>query len=576
MSSLTSSLWSPNTVDAARIAVIRDKTGLSEIGAAILAGCWAEDEIPDSWFNPDVSVLHDPFAMLNMAAAVDRLKYALKAKNKIRIITDYDVDGTTSSLILQAALRLMSSDLDLDYHIPNRFHEGYGFSVIAAEKAAEDKVDLIVTADIGVRDFEAVESARRAGIDVLICDHHLPSGASVPQDAIVLCPPQDGCSYPNSALAACGVSLKLATALLSNHQKWDQILLSLLKLGAIGTVADLVSLKTPENRAIVSIGLEGLNQPRHHPGLEALLDIAGSSPGGIRTSDLGFRIGPRINAAGRVADAKLVVRLLNSREPAEAKELAAELNRQNDSRRTIQKQVEVEANEQVGDPPDPFIVVCKSEEEGWHRGVVGIVASRLKDDFHRPAAVIAIQGDTAVGSVRSISRIHAIEALDSCEDLLVRYGGHPAAAGFTIPTRHIDEFRRRLGEFVTSHTTEQDLVRTRKYDVQVDPQSLGDDLFAELTRMGPFGMGNPTPYLMIPKVRPMAVRAIGKDRTHLKLRIPRQSGNPIDALWWGRADLVDLMKTSEVDLLGQLGENIYQGRRTLQFEIKDARVSSDG
>lgn len=572
MSSLTSSQWAPATIDPTRVQAVQDQTGLSEIAATILASRWHGDDIPEGWFDPDVTVLHDPFAMLNMHAAVDRLQHAIKAKNKIRIITDYDVDGTTSSLILQASLRLLSKDLDLDYHIPNRFHEGYGFSVIAAEKAATDGVDLIVTADIGVRDFAAVESARKAGIDVLICDHHLPSGAAVPQDAIVLCPPQEGCTYPNPALAACGVSLKLATALLGDHAKWDAILLSLLKLGAIGTVADLVSLKTPENRAIVSVGLERLNQRRHHPGLEALLDIAGSSPGGIRTSDLGFRIGPRINAAGRVADAKLVVRLLNSREPKQARELAVELNRLNDNRRQIQKKVETEAIEQVGDDPDPFIVVCKSEEEGWHRGVVGIVASRLKDEFHRPAAVIAIQGDVAVGSVRSISKIHAIKAMDTCSDLLVRYGGHPAAAGFTIPTEKIDELRRRLGEYVTANTDAEALVRTRTYDVQIPAQSLGEDLFAELRRLGPFGMGNPTPHLMLEGVRPIAVKAIGKDKTHLKLLIPREHGNAIEALWWGRADLVDLLSTSEVDLLGQLGENIYRGRRSLQFEIKDARV----
>ncbi len=573
MPSLTGSLWAPAAVEPAHIKAVQDSTQLSEIAATILASRLQDGEIPPGWFDPDVGVLHDPYAMLNMHAAVDRLRFALGRGQRVRIITDYDVDGTTSSLILQAALRLLSSDVDIDYHIPNRFFEGYGFSTLAAEKAAEDKVDLIVTADIGVRDFAAVEIARKAGIDVLICDHHLPSGASVPEDAIVLCPPQEGCTYPNPSLAACGVSLKLATALLGDHKKWDAILLSLLKLGAIGTVADMVSLNTPENRAIVAIGLQRLNQPRHHPGLEALLDIAGSSPGGIRTSDLGFRIGPRINAAGRVADAKLVVRLLNSRDPADAKKLAAELNRLNDNRRLIQKRVEAEALEQVGETPDPFIVVCRSEEEGWHRGVVGIVASRLKDEFHRPAAVVAIQGESAVGSVRSIKGIHAIDALDSCEDLLVRYGGHPAAAGFTVPTDKIDELRRRLGEFVTSHASDATLIRTHLYDAEIGAQALGEDLFAELRRLGPFGMGNPTPHLMLKAVRPIAVRAIGADKSHLKMLIPRDHGPALEGLWWGRADLAELLSTSELDLLGQLGENIYRGRRTLQFEIKDARLA---
>jgi len=570
--SLTHSLWTPAAVDPARVAALREQTGLSETGAAILAARWPHDELPDGWFNPDVSCLHDPMSMLNMEAAIDRLRSAMRRREKIRIITDYDVDGTTSSLILQASLRLLAPHLEVDYHIPHRFHEGYGFSVTAAERAAAEDVDLIITADIGVRDFEAVETAKRAGLDVMICDHHLPSGASVPSEAIVLCPPQEGCSYPNGALAACGVSLKLATALLRDHAKWDQILLSMLKLGAIGTVADLVSLKTLENRTIVSLGLQRLNQPRHHPGLEALLDVAGSKPGGIQASDLGFRIGPRINAAGRVSDAKLVVRLLNSRDKPEARELASELNRLNDNRRQIQKRVETEAVAQVGDTPDPFILVCRSEDEGWHRGVVGIVASRLKDEYHRPAAVVAIQGETAVGSVRSIPSIHAIHALDSCADLLVRYGGHPAAAGFTVRTEDIDALRERLGAFVEANTSEENLTRTRHYDAEVAPESLDSTLLEELSRLGPFGMKNPTPKLMLQGVRPQAVRAIGKDKTHLKFRIPRARGGPIDALWWGRADLADLLATSEVDLLGQLGENLYRGRRTLQFEVKDARV----
>ncbi|HMV67235.1 MAG TPA: single-stranded-DNA-specific exonuclease RecJ, partial [Myxococcota bacterium] len=446
---------------------------------------------------PELDQLHDPYAMRGMDEAVDRFRRAIRDRERVRILTDYDVDGTTSSLILQATLRLAAPDLAIDYHIPDRFTEGYGFSVEAAEKAGRDGVHLLVTADIGVRDHASVARAREAGVDVIICDHHLPAGMNVPAGAIVLCPPQEGCPYPNRSLAACGVSLKLAQALLADHPRRDRVLRSLLKLAAIGTVADLVPLSTPENRAIVSLGLEALNTGPHNPGLAALLDVCRLAPGGITEADLAFRVAPRINAAGRIASAMRVVDLLTTSDAARARALAEELEALNLERRAVQHQLVDRALEAAAAATGPFVVVAGAEEDGWHRGVVGIVAARLKDELHRPVAVVSIQGDLAVGSVRSVPGVHAVQALESASDLLVRFGGHPAAAGFSLPASRLPELRDRLTAWMLAHTAEDTLVPERAIDAVVPAEALDARLHGELLRMSPFGMGNPEPRLLV-------------------------------------------------------------------------------
>ncbi len=569
--SLTGARWTERPVDPTRISSLMNATGLSPIAARVLAGRWTGEGSPKRWLEPELGDLHDPMRMHNMGLALDRLRHAVDKGEKVRIITDYDVDGTTSSLILQAALRIVQPHLDLDYHIPNRFAEGYGFSVLAAQKAAAEGVGLIVTADIGVRDHAAVEAARAAGVDVLICDHHLPAGADVPENATVLCPPQRACSYPNAGLAACGVSLKLATGLLGGHRKWDAILRSLLKLAAIGTVADMVPLSTPENRAIVTFGLEALNTPPHHAGLQALLSVARTDI--IRATDIGFKLGPRINAAGRLADATLVVELLNCRDSARAETLAKKLDTLNRDRRAVQARLETEALTQLEGRDTPaFVVVAGQEADGWHRGVVGIVASRLKDKLHKPTAVVSIQGDRAVGSVRSVPSIHAVRALDAGEDLLVKYGGHPAAAGFTVPTDKLELLKERLAAFVEANADTDSLRPTREIDAVLERDELSTSLYRELLRLGPFGQGNPEPQLVIPRVDARSIKTMGKDNQGLRFRIPTASRD-MDAVWWRNGDKADTLSSHTVDLFGNLEENHWNGRTTVRFAVKDARIS---
>lgn len=562
--SISGATWMLAETSAGRVEALRSG-GLSQVAARCAASRWPDGSI-DALLNPKLDHLHDPGLMLNMAAALERLQKADRDGEHIRIITDYDVDGTTSSLILQAALTLMGGGARIDYHIPNRFKEGYGFSTLAAQKAIEDGVNLIVTADIGVRDHASVTVAKSGGVDVLICDHHLPPGADVPQDAIVLCPPQRDCTYPNASLAACGVSLKLAQGLLEGHAKRDAIVRSLLKLAAIGTVADLVPLTSLENRAIVALGMEQLNHGPHHPGLQALLDASGLKVGEIRVSDLGFRIGPRINAAGRLADAKLVVELMNCRDPGRAKEMAKEIDQLNSERKEIQRRLVDAAIAEAGDDPPEFVVVAGKEEDGWHRGVVGIVASRIKDELYRPAAVVSIQGEQAVGSIRSVNGVHAVRALDSAEDILVRYGGHPMAAGFTVPTDKLDELRDRLSAYVREHGSDDALVRRHRYDADVDPRDLNDQLEHDLAALGPFGMGNPRPRLAVRGVDTHWVDIKANGRL-LKFRI---KGTRVDCIWWDGAAHKERIEQGNIDLLGKLEIDTWNGRHRLQMVITDA------
>lgn len=561
--SLNGAIWTEAPVDAAAYA--RLDPALHPAVRRILA---ARGFDPSAGFlAPSLSHLHDPSSMDGMDRAVARLRAAADRGERVRIVTDYDVDGTTSSLILQAALGRAAPGIPLDHHIPDRFTEGYGFSVQAAQAAARDGVGLIVTADIGVRDHAAVAAARAAGVDVLVCDHHLPDGADVPDDAIVLCPPQAACSYPNRHLAACGVSLKLAEALLEGDPLAERFRDSLLKLAAIGTIADLVPLRTLENRAIVHHGLERLNAGGHAPGLTALLAAADATPGTIDETTIGYRLGPRINAAGRMARATHVIDLLTTRDPHEARALASALDGFNDDRRTVQEALVSRVLDAVGSDPSGFVLAAGAEADGWHRGVIGIVAARVRDVVHRPVAIAAIAGQDAVGSVRSVPGVHAVEALDACADLLVRYGGHPTAAGFTVRVAQLDALRARLAAWAATHRPGEHARPEQVWDTDVEPADIGQPLFDALRAVGPFGQGNPRPVLRLRQVPLRGVQRFGRTGDHLKATLP----GGVEVVWWRAGDHVSAMASAPRDLLVHLEEDHYRGRRRLRLSAIDAR-----
>lgn len=566
MRSLLGQLWSLPPARPAEALPLAARLGLPPVAAACVLRR-VGPAAADAFLAPAWGHLHDPYAMRGMDIAVERVRRAVRDGEAVRIVTDYDVDGTTSSLILQGVLRRLGGGARLSYHIPDRFDEGYGLSVRAAEKAAADGVGLLLTADIGVRDHAAVAAARAGGVDVLVLDHHLPSGESVPADALaVLCPPQEGCPYPNRALAACGVSFKLAQALLAEDPRRDELLRSLLKMAAIGTVADVVDLAPLENRAIVALGLEALSAGGHQPGLAALLAVAGLEGRALTASDLGFRIGPRINAAGRLESASAVISLFDTRDPAEARARAEQLDALNRQRQSIQDALVDEVLRGVGDAPRPFVVAAGPEAEGWHRGVVGIVAARVRDRVHRPAAVVAVNGELATGSVRSVPGVHAVQALDTCADFLVRYGGHPVAAGFTVRTADLGRLQERLDAAVQA-AGEGALVPTLDLDAECPLGALDLGLAEALARLEPHGKGNPAPRLWVPGVRAGDLRSVGE--RHLGFR-----AGALDAVWWGGRAHQDALRAGPVDLAGTLGFNVWNGRRTLRFTVEDARPAA--
>ncbi|MSP55933.1 MAG: hypothetical protein EXR69_10075 [Myxococcales bacterium] len=547
----------------------------------ILAGRGLVGPDAAEFLNPGRHHLLDPAGLLGMDRALDRLERALAEGEHLRLVTDYDADGTTSCLILHAALdrRIATRSGSpgsgtnggprVSYHIPDRMTEGYGLSERAVRAAASDGARLIVTADIGVRDHATVSLARSLGVDVVVLDHHLPAGETVPADAVaVVCPPQPGCTYANKALAACGVSTKLATALLANDPRRDTFLPSLWKLAAIGTVADIVDLSTLENRALVALGLAELNRGPHGAGLSALLSVAGAKPGQITAHTLGFMVGPRINAAGRLKDANAIVELLRLRDPVEAMTQARAINELNLERREIQAQMVEQSQAMVARAMEQdgvrkaFIVVGGREDEGWHRGVNGIVAARIRDEFHRPCAVLSVSGELVTGSVRSVPRVHAVKALDAVSDLLVRYGGHPVAAGFSLRAADLDAFTSRLDAFVRAHHDDEALIPVEEYDVEADPRECTMAAVRQLDALGPCGKGNPDPRVVVSG--PIQNVKIVKDRFVFG-RI-----GPLPFVWW---DGVAPMKSAgpRAALLGRLEIAEDRGLEGVRLVVSDGR-----
>jgi single-stranded-DNA-specific exonuclease len=529
-------------------------------------------------FIPD---LHSPFLLRDMEHAAERLRRAIRERERIMIVTDFDVDGTTSSVILSHTLRLLGAGDLISCYIPDRFTEGYGLSREIVERAASEGFQIIVTADIGIKSHAEARLARELGIDLIICDHHLPDGEDVPAEAFaVLCPKgSSGVDYPNKSLAACGVSLKLADALLTGREKREAILSSLAKLAAIGTIADMVDLSASENRAIVAHGLRSLNQRSNNPGLRALLKLSQvNSP--VTAFDVGFRVGPRINAAGRIAHADSVLALFDAKTDEEAMKIAFKLDAMNAQRQHVQGvlldklKVSIESVRPDADPEqdlDRVLVFAGAEAEGFHRGVIGIVCSKIVEMTGRPTFICSIdEKGIAHGSARSIKGFHLVEALDSISDALVRYGGHPMAAGFAVAADKIDEMRYRLNRYAAEILSDEDLGRSLNADAEITLEDATVESARALARLEPHGIGNPQPLFLIRQAPLRAVQRL-KEK-HLKFLIGRERIE-IEALWWNAAErLPELAGANRISLMCRLEINKWGGRENCQLRVIDAAI----
>ncbi len=457
--------------------------------------------------------------MTGLRAAVDRLDAAIERREPILIYGDYDVDGTMAVIILKTAIELCGGTAD--FHVPHRIREGYDLRGDVIERAAAAGIRLIISVDMGIRAFAPAETAQRLGVDLILTDHHLPGPDGVPKALAVVNPNQDGCAYPFKQLCGAGVAFKLAQELMQRRldaKDHTKLLLSFMKVVAIATIADAVPL-TGENRIFASLGLDALRKAVN-PGLKALLEVAQISAKRPPTSgEVGFRIAPRINAAGRMDVARDVIELFSVKDMARARELAAKLDRLNADRQEEERRILREVDERFAVDPDLCDSYCiVVDGDGWHRGVIGITATRVVERYNRPTVVIARDGDEAFGSGRSIRAFHLLEAIESCRDLFSRYGGHAHACGFSMPAANVAELCSRLDAFARSRLTPTDFDPVLDLDAELDLCDINPELFQALHLLEPYGVGNPEPVFVARGAQLTAPPRILKDK-HVKLKL---------------------------------------------------------
>ena len=516
------------------------------------------------FLHPKMEFLADPFLMKDMELAVDRIFARKEAKEKILIYGDYDVDGTTAVVILRKALEMLGAEIS--YHIPRRFVDGYGMNSQVVKQAALDGVRLIISVDTGIKAFEVVETANALGIDCVITDHHLPDNG-LPRALAVLNPNRVDCGYPDKNLCGVGVAFKLVQALFMKAGL-DRHLLSFLKIVALGTIADVVPL-VGENRVFAKIGLEGLRSPANF-GLKSLIKVCGVDCRSISSFDVGYRLAPRINAVGRMGGGEQVVELFSSTDAEQSRHLAGEMDRFNRDRQQIELQILKEVDNRFNASPGltkEWVIVI--DGDSWHRGVLGIVATKISERYSRPAIVIARENGVGYGSGRSPKGFHLLNALESCRELFDRYGGHAQAAGFQLPTRHIVELRRRLSIYARQVLDEKELQPRLDVDLELRLSDLDDEIYEQMESLSPFGTANPQPIFAARDITVIAEPRILKGK-HLKFRV-EQDGKAFDAVGWNFAESHPhvLQNKSRVSLAFALTTNSYQGMTALQLNVKD-------
>ena len=526
------------------------------------------------FLNPSLDQMHSPYDMLGMDVAVARLEAAIARQEDVLIYGDYDVDGTTAIVILKTTIELLGGAAD--FHVPHRIRDGYGMKDDVIEQAAAAGVKLIISVDTGIRAFAAAETARRLGLDLIVTDHHLPGPEGVPHACAVLNPNQSACTYPSKNLCGAGVAFKLAQALLEKSGR-ARLLPSFLKIAALGTIADIVPL-AGENRIIAKLGLAGLRQPVNL-GLKALFDVAklnGKRP--LSAGDIGFRIGPRINAAGRMDVACSVIDLFSTKDATVAREIAGRLDQLNYERQEAERQVLAAIIERMDEDPGLRASYCTVVEgEGWHRGVVGICASRVVERYGRPALVISTENGEAHGSGRSIRGFHLLNAVETCAELFTKYGGHAHACGFSLPADRVGELRRRLDVYTRAHLTEADFEPSLDVHAELPLAEVNDALFHTLQHLEPFGLGNPEPVFAAYGVRLDAPPRLIQEK-HISLKLSSTRSRPWKAVAWRSAERFaqsPLLAGDTLDIAFTLTHNDHPDFGGLELTLRDFRKTNN-
>jgi single-stranded-DNA-specific exonuclease len=545
-STQTTSRWifpaAANSAQGNDVSKLARELDVPAVAARILIERGFTDAVSARRFlNPRIEDLHDPFLLRDMDRASARIGIAIARQESIEIHGDYDVDGVTSTVVLKKALELAGAK-NVGWHIPHRLHDGYGMQSGAIEEAAGRGVRLIVSVDNGIRAGAAIARAAELGVDVIVTDHHLPE-AELPPALAVINPNRVDCDYPNPNLCGAGVAFKLAHAVLAGagwpEAKLHRVLESFLKLVAIATVADIVPL-TGENRVIVKHGLNGLRDVRN-PGLRALLDAAGFADRAPDAGEVAFRIAPAINASGRMDSAGQAVQMFLTADAEEANRIAQELFALNQERQTAERSIVNEIFGRCVETPvterDAALVLWG---DGWHRGVVGIVASRVVEKFHRPVVVLGVEAGVAQGSGRSIETFHLLDALESMRELFTKFGGHAHAAGLTLPASSLEVFRERLRAWAADRLTAEDMCPAVHVEAVVDFGEINDALWRALEQMAPFGMDNRRPLFGVRGSQLAGPPQIWKEK-HLKIAA-KQGGRTLMMKGWGMGERADELR----------------------------------
>lgn len=566
--------WTIKKHDRAEVLRLAEKIKVSPLIAALLISRGYEtEEKARKFLNPSYDDLHDPYFLKGMKTAVERILKAIENGEKILIWGDYDVDGTTGTVVLRKALEILGAKTG--FHVPNRFTEGYGLNIEFLEKAKNKNYTLVISVDTGTRSFEPLAWAKENGLDVIVTDHHLSDEVrGIPECVAMINPNQADCEYPDKNLAGVGVAFKLVHALLREKGK-ENIINGFLKVVAIGTIADIMKL-TGENRAIVKLGLEDLPKA-HNYGLKALMEVA-DCRSEMTSYHIGFRIAPRINAAGRMEIARHVVELFEADSFEKARELAELLDSRNRERQTVQREITekalLEYAEQGGSEKQTHAVVVAGEN--WHRGVIGLAASKITEKLYRPSIVISLENGVGHGSARSIGNYHLLNGLESCGDLMEQFGGHAAAAGLKIKAENINNLREKLNLHAMQNLSDEDLIPEIKVDAVVSSDSLGLELIEELKMLEPFGAGNPKPVFVTKDLYLVDEPFVMKEK-HLKLRLSSANRKQFEAVWWDGVEKSKgrtLKPQTRIEIAYTPEANTWQGNTRLQLVVEDLKTDN--
>ncbi len=522
-----------------------------------------------SFFRPQLLDLHDPFLMNDMDIAVERLNKAMGKKERILIYGDYDVDGTTAVALVYKFIQQFYSNID--YYVPDRYNEGYGVSYRGIDYAAETGVGLIIVLDCGIKAVNEITYAKEKGIDFIVCDHHVPDDILPPAVAILNAKRADN-TYPYTHLSGCGVGFKFMQAFALNNGIEFHHLIPLLDLVAVSVASDIVPIMG-ENRILTYHGLRQINS-NPSVGLKAIIDVCGLTEKEITVSDIVFKIGPRINASGRIQNGKEAVDLLTEKDLLAALEKGNQINQYNETRKDLDKTMTEEANRIVTELKglaDRRSIVLYNED--WHKGVIGIVASRLTEVYYRPAVVLTRTDDMATGSARSVSGFDVYKAIEHCRDLLTSFGGHTYAAGLSMKIEQVPEFTRRFEEFVSEHILPEQTFAVIDIDAEIDFKDINAKFFSDLKKFNPFGPGNNKPIFCTHHVYDYGTsKVVGRDQEHIKLElVDNKSNNVMNGIAFGQSSHVRYIKTKRsFDICYSIEENSHR-KGEVQLQIEDIK-----